>query len=367
MKTKKMIGTLTFHASDNYGAVLQAYALQKALLSLGYKTSIIDYRSEGVLWWYRKPSLQTDPSLSTVKAMIWKYIIRRKPRNFEEFRKRFILTKTYSANDIAQVCNEIDMFIVGSDQVWNCDCTHEDYAYMLDFVSDDIPKVSYAASFGYRTVPKKYYDKTAALLRRFDAITVREDRGSELVKELTGMDAPVVLDPVLLLKRDEWETLISPIEQKYVFVYQAEKQPSLIEFAKKIAKKKGMKVYVVSAVLKGTMGRNIKSFSDCGPEKFLALLSGADTVVTNSFHGTALSILFNKQFYVEALKHNNTNSRLTSILSMTGLQGRIVHTDDNNIDLSSYIDYESVNQIIDKKREESIQLLEDMVRLVDKG
>lgn len=357
-----MIGTLTFHASDNYGAVLQAYALQRTLINLGYKTVIIDYRSEGVLYWYRKPSLRIEPSLSTLKAMIWHYMIRRKPKNFEKFRKKFLLTKTYNSNNLSDVCNEIDAFIVGSDQVWNCDCTHEDYAYMLNFVPEDIPKVSYAASFGYTEVPDKFYIKTSSLLKRFDAITVREDRGYDLVKELTGGEAQVVLDPVLLLTRCEWGTLLSPIKEKYVFVYQAEKQPTLIQFAQRIAEQKGVKVYVVSAVLKGTIGRNIKSFSDCGPEEFLSLLSGADTVVTNSFHGTALSILFNKQFYVETLKHNNTNSRLTSILTMTGLENRIVHMSDDNVDFASQIDYTSVNQIIDAKRAESVQILEEMIQ-----
>ncbi len=361
MQDKKNIcvGTLTFHQSDNYGAVLQAYALQKCIDEMGFNTRIINYYSDGIAYWYRQVSLKDGLSLYNIKNYIWQRINRNKKKNFELFRSRLRLTSPYTKETIKNVLNEVDKVFVGSDQVWNCDCTHEDYTYMLDFLPEGFPAYSYAASFGYNTIPEKYKEKTITLLRRFKGITVREEKAAEIIEDCLGLSVPVVADPVLLLGLQTWEQFIKPIKKRYIFVYQAEKQPELIELAKSISKKRKCPIYIVSTVWKGTVGYNVKNVSDCGPEMFLSYLKNAEVVITNSFHGTAFSILFNKEFWVQPLSHNNTNSRIDSILKLMGLENRKVL--DKKIDTEIKIDYDAINIRLNDFREKSKEILKNMI------
>ncbi|WP_186286129.1 polysaccharide pyruvyl transferase family protein [Mediterraneibacter gnavus] len=359
MKDKTCVGTLTFHQSDNYGAVLQAYALQKCIDEMGFNTKVINYYSEGIAYWNRQVSIKDGLSLHNIKNYIWQRINRNKKKNFELFRSKLRLTSLYTKENIKNVLNETDKIIVGSDQVWNCDCTHEDYTYMLDFLPDDFPSYSYAASFGYRDIAEKYKKKTISLLKRFNGITVREQKASAIIEEYLDISVPVVVDPVLLLEKEIWGQLIKPIEKRYIFVYQAEKQPELIELAKNIAKKRKCPIYIVSTVWRGTVGRNVKNVSDCSPEMFLSYLKNAEVVITNSFHGTAFSILFNKEFWVQPLSRNNTNSRIDSILALMGLEQRkTLETDVND---TVGIEYDVVNTRLDIFRENSLSILKSML------
>lgn len=353
------IGTLTFHQSDNYGAVLQAYALQKCINEMGFDSKLINYYSEGIAYWYREVTLKDGLSLHNIKNYIWQRINRNKKKNFESFRSRFRLTRPYTKKNINNVLNEVDKVLVGSDQVWNCDCTHEDYTYMLDFVPEGFPSYSYAASFGYNVIPERYKENTTKLLRRFKGITVREQEATEIIEECLGYSVPVVADPILLLTPQTWDELIKTIKKRYIFVYQAEKQPELMELAKCIAKKRKCPIYIVSTVWKGTVGYNIKNVSDCSPEMFLSYLKNAEVVVTNSFHGTAFSILFNKEFWVQPLSRNNTNSRIDSILDLMGLENRKVLG--KAIDNETKIDYDTVNIRLNDFRKKSREILKSMI------
>ena len=360
MEKRYDVVTLTFHQSENYGALLQAYALQKAIRNLGYKTCIIDYYSTGIAYWSRKINFLKDGyNLSTVKNIIWQYIIRKKTEKFNVFRKELQLSGRFEGETIQDSEALSKCFIVGSDQVWNCDCTFEDYHYFLDFLGDNHRKLSYAASFGYSEIPPKYLERTKALLEAFDVITTREEQGQSIVKELIDKDAITVLDPVLLITPEQWDFGGIGLGKKYIFVYQAEKSNSLIEYAKHIGYKLKCPIYIVSNVFKGTIGKNIHSISDIGPDQFINYLKGAEYVVTNSFHGTALSILFNKHFSVELLKKNNTNSRIISILQKYGLENRIIGADMGH--RGKAIDYSEINRMLAKDREKSLNILSDMI------
>ena len=366
MEKKKLdVVTLTFHQSDNYGAVLQAYALQTKIRKLGYSTQILNYFSEGVNFWNKKITFKTDGyNLRTFKSIIWQFLRRHKHANFDHFRSYLELTEPYFDTTISNAGNIAGVYIVGSDQVWNCDCTFEDYHYFLDFVEDDFKKNSYAASFGYSSIPKKYVESCKKHLCRFNKITVREENGIDIVKRTCDLQATMVVDPVMLLSSEEWKNVMTPVAGKYIFVYQAEKSPSLIQFANSLAKSRKCKLFIVSSVFKGTYGKNTKSFSDKGPDIFLGLISGAECVVTNSFHGTALSILFNTEFYVESLKHNNTNSRVSSILKTFNLENRM-----NDMSLpieTTQIDYTNVNKILQRLQKESESVLLDMIHAESK-
>lgn len=360
MKDKICIGTMTFHQSDNYGAVLQAYALQKCIDELGFNTKVINYYSEGIAHWNRQISIKDGLSLYNIKNYIWQRLNRNKRKNFELFRSKLRLTSPYTKENIKNVLEETDRIIVGSDQVWNCDCTHEDYTYMLDFLPDDFPFYSYAASFGYSDIPEKYKEKTISLLKRFNGITVREQKAVAIIEKYLGISVPVVADPVLLLDKEKWDQLIRPIEKRYIFVYQAEKQPELIELAKNIAKKRKCPIYIVSTVWRGTAGRNVKNVSDCSPEMFLSYLKNAEVVITNSFHGTAFSILFNKDFWVQPLSRNNTNSRIDSILALMGLEQR--KTLETDVDDTLGIEYDAVSTKLNEFRKKSLNILKNMLK-----
>ncbi len=353
--------TMTFHQSDNYGAILQAYALQTKIKEMGYSTKILDYYSVGVGRWNEQVKINLKKiSVKNIKESIWQFIIRKKRDNFEEFRCKLELTTKYSETTISSASNEGKIFIVGSDQVWNCDCTDGDLHYMLNFVQGNYRKNSYAASFGYDYISEKYEKKVRRLLFDFAKISVREKQGSVLVSKLINKEVPVVLDPVFLLDKVQWMKIMTPINKKYIFVYQAEKSTSLIQYAKLLARNKKLPIYVVSTVFKGSYGKNIKNYSASGPKLFLSLLNGADTVVTNSFHGTAFSILFHKDFYVEPLKNNNTNSRINNILEMLDLTERIIDEKfDKNI--TAKIDYSSVEKKIKQMKTNSIEYLENII------
>ena len=147
MEKKKLdVVTLTFHQSDNYGAVLQAYALQTKIRKLGYSTQILNYFSEGVNFWNKKITFKTDGyNLRTFKSIIWQFLRRHKHANFDHFRSYLELTEPYFDTTISNAGNIAGVYIVGSDQVWNCDCTFEDYHYFLDFVEDDFKIVTLQA------------------------------------------------------------------------------------------------------------------------------------------------------------------------------------------------------------------------------
>ena len=216
MEKKKLdVVTLTFHQSDNYGAVLQAYALQTKIRKLGYSTQILNYFSEGVNFWNKKITFKTDGyNLRTFKSIIWQFLRRHKHANFDHFRSYLELTEPYFDTTISNAGNIAGVYIVGSDQVWNCDCTFEDYHYFLDFVEDDFKKNSYAASFGYSSIPKKYVESCKKHLCRFNKITVREENGIDIVKRTCDLQATMVVDPVMLLSSEEWKNVMTPVAGK---------------------------------------------------------------------------------------------------------------------------------------------------------
>lgn len=361
MKNNIKVGTITFHQSDNYGAILQAYALQQAIKKMGFETKIINYYSDGIARWngYCKLNFK-NISLSDVKTNIYRFLIRKKKKRFQVFRNNLELTSLYDKSTLHNSAKLFDCFITGSDQVWNCFCTDEDYNYFLSFVKEANKKCSYAASFGYSMIPPEYLEKTIKFLSDISYITVRENRGVELVKEMLDINVEQVLDPVFLLEKKTWLKLTKVINKKYIFVYQAEKSPSLIHFAEKLSLIYNCPIYIVSSVWRGTMRRNTVNKSDAGPEEFLSLLLNAEAVVTNSFHGTALSIIFNKNFYTELLDNNNTNSRVESLLKMFSLTEQII-TRGMEFNLDKRIDYETVNNLLSLKREESLAILKNMI------
>ncbi len=308
---KRKIGILTFHDADNLGAVLQAYALQTVLeTKFNTKTpddvEIIDYRCDAVEK-TKKVSISSLKSL--VKALPMKYYYAVKHRSFERFRKnRLKLSAKYTRSDISCCANEYDIFIAGSDQVWNLECSGNDYTYFLDFASDKKKLCSYAASIGNYRFSDGEKENFSLLLKRFHSLSVREENAVELLKDMGLNSVSLHADPVMLLDKSEWFKIASKriIKNNYVFVYMIKEDSKLLEDAKAYAKKNNLKLVCNKS--------SLKFIQNGSPEDFISWIYYADAIFTNSFHGTAFSLIFNKALSADIHVGDKTNTRIYDVL-----------------------------------------------------
>lgn len=325
------VGIITFHASHNYGSMLQAYALQQVVTSLGHDCCIINLRTPRQKKFY-SPFYLKGGLRSKIKALVYPAVAVndwRKHRLFEKFlRTRLILTPTeYSSSEqLRHASLDFDIIISGSDQIWNTICFDHEPAYFLDFCKDT-KRVAYAPSMG--PIPEKevdlnLYSELAAHLRHYDAIAVREQRTASIVSRILDDNTTVstVLDPTLLLPASHWSSLAGDtpiISGDYIFVYTPWDPQQLYAQAEVIARKKGMKVICSSANCYRQWHRcpNFRFHTAVGPIEFLNLIKFSRFVVCSSFHAVAFAILLSKPFY--ALDGMN-DSRIATLLSDLSLE-----------------------------------------------
>lgn len=349
------IATLTFHRALNYGAVLQTYALQKILLKRRIDTEVLDYRSKFIENHYEQDKISNYYTLRKVAILFLRNgcsIVKRE--QFTSFLKNNIKIspQKYNKEDLGMVESKYDIFLVGSDQVWNYRIAGFDKTYFLDFVKSSCKKASYAASIGLDIIPIEYEKEYKNLLQSFGRISVRENEGQKLLERLLDRrDIETVVDPTLLLQSSEWEKLSEKCEipEKYLLLYLLSENRKILKFAKKIAKKYKCKIiYINNQLLKrcGMINRR-----DTTPENWLYLFKNADYIVTNSFHGTIFSIIFKKIFWVDYLHtSSNVNSRIITLLCNLGLKDRIISEGcDVNHNEINYSDVEELlANIVDK-------------------
>ncbi len=357
---RKKIGIITFHRAINYGALLQTYALQKVIKRMGHDCIIIDYRNVLLEERHQKKRLRDSRNWKDVARFIFyarHYNI--KHDKFRNFSDKYMTMSSLCHNydDLYQLANEYDGFICGSDQVWNCEITDFDKVYFLEFVNETAKKHSYAASFGFDQIPEEYIEEYRNLLADFGNITVREEQGKKIINALVNRDVEVVLDPTMLLNSTEWEEIAVDYKKEtdYILVYAFGSSPTMIEFAHSLAKKTGCKIVYISY----SIMRRVKAvYEKCvGPEEFIGLFKNASYIVTNSFHGTAFSINFNKAFFVELLPPPaKVNSRLENILDNFGLRNRQIINGSND-DVFAEIDYSAVNNKLKLERMSSLNYL----------
>ena len=355
MDSKKSCGIITFHEAVNYGAVLQAFALKKVV---GRYCDVHFVRhSNSAILSRNSISPGFPKSIAGLKRFIIKsltYLPNRKKHNFfARFKKQYLLDtpEKYA-----------DFYITGSDQVWNDKCTDFDKAYFLDF-TDDKKKNSYSASFGFDSVPDDKVDEYRRLLGGFNNISVREETGRNIISKLLDRDVKVTLDPTLLLSKEDWSELVRPLDSfgKYILVYAFGITDSMARFVNEISAEKNLKVVILlpeKSLWKKTPIKNAKFINYVSPEDWVSFFYHADFIVTNSFHGTAFSINFNKQFAVELLPPpSKVNSRLTDVLDMFELNGRLL----SNPKIRENVDFKNSNSIMEIKREESIAYLKSII------
>ncbi|MGN1419671.1 MAG: polysaccharide pyruvyl transferase family protein [Acutalibacteraceae bacterium] len=342
------IKTITCHDVYNTGASLQAYALCTYLRSLGHDAEIIDYKPDYLIHYklsgvanpaFDKPFVRTAYNLAKLPGRIKARKSKRK-KEFDDFTREYlpVTDKTYASNEELKAdLPAADVYFAGSDQIWNTFFKNgKDPAFYLDFVPENKIKASYAASFSTEKIYDGYEEKISTWLKRLDFVSVREKSGVALAESLGVSEAVSVLDPVFLLGKEQWLKLFekSSYDEEYLLVYDFDRSETVKNLAVSYAKEHGLKIYSVLSC-----DWCDRCFEQEGPLGFLSLIFGAKAVLSNSFHATAFSLIFEKQFFV-CLRQEAINTRMTDLLESLGLTDRIADT----LLPCENIDYQTVNQ-----------------------
>lgn len=359
------IDIITLHRAQNYGSVLQAFALQKQIEKLGHQAYILDYYPErytnkGLLKRLKNKSSRFNNPLVLLIAKLLIYpSYLKKGIQFNKFMHYLNLEKPSFATNEEGMGRFIDAdaYCAGSDQIWNSHWNEGvEKALFLDFVPKGKLCFSYAASIGLSNIPANEIDDTKLLLDKFEFLSLREDKGVELVKELGRTDAVQCLDPTLLMSKEEWSLYAddSYKGKEYLLTYNLHHDPEIDKCAKAIASKYHLQIRNISYNWHDIVRHGHLDWCPT-VEGFLGLIKNAKYVVADSFHATAFSIIFEKPFVV--ITPEVASSRLSSLLKMLGL-------DDHNINkftslkvIEQPIDYIRVKSIIATKQRESISYL----------
>ena len=366
------VGIITILKVNNYGAELQAYATQVAINKLGAKAEIIDYLfykhpkhvktnlSRPLFKFSRKKRLVEFlyPLITKVKEFGSKETKKRISR-FEKFHEiNTAQSHTfYKLDELYSDCPDYDVYLVGSDQVWNPGIYSSLKPYFLDFAPKEKRKVAYASSFGIGALPENVKETYRYYLSSFDALGVREKSGVKIISDLR-LKAENVLDPTLLLNGDDWRKVSSQYDGlpiRYVAVYELTPSSYLREVSKTISKLLGCPIVRICKSAKADE-KNVINITDAGPAEFLSIMQNAEFVVTNSFHGTAFSINFQKPFFTITPNRKDNNSRQTNLLVLLGIENRILKERDS-IPSDISLDFSNVKERLEEERVKSIKFL----------
>ncbi len=355
------IGILTFHCAHNYGAVIQCYGLQQYLKRLGHEVYVIDYRPH-YFDHYKLPqlSLSKSKSFSAYIKTLVKYILignvqKKRYKAFEDFiTQRFNLQSYSPQNDYS----DFDAIVVGSDQIWNPQITGGQFDDEFFGFNAKCKVISYAASsrFVSLTDEQKTFLKTR--LDKINSVSVRESSLKELLQPLVDKPVETVIDPSFLPDVIEYEHLCTSLNEKrdYVLVYEVKRNQETLERAREVAKLLDAEVIeLVGTVSPKFYGKGFRM--EVGPQEFLSYIKNAKCVVTTSFHGMALSLKFQKNFYSLRQGHD-ADLRTESLLSKIGLLSRFVPLS-KSITSVSDLDYSKVSQSLNEELKMSKEFLAD--------
>jgi hypothetical protein len=379
---KIKIGIITVSRTFNFGAELQTFALQHKLNQLGYDAEVIDYL------YYKnkrhKASNKSAPELNftlkeKIKKKILYYIVgpiidtclpiihkntKKKTANFKLFHEHYtkFSREFRSIEELYEYNHSYDVYISGSDQVWNPATYSSLKPYLLDFVPEGKKRIAYAASFGVSEVSESYIKAYSTLFKKMDCILVREQQGKELVRKIAQKQADVVLDPTLLLNKKDWKA-VTPnvniqISKPYLLIYDLHPSIPLLQLTEILNKEMGLRVYRLCKRAYGNpKDKNITNIEDAGPAEFIAMFMNASYVLTNSFHGTVFSTNFNIPFHAVLNPDRKNNSRITDFLALTGLSDRIIWEDKTTKQVKTTCEFEQANNSLIKLRTKSINHL----------
>lgn len=359
--------TLTFHGAHNYGSMLQAYALQKTIQSMGHENQIIHFRTHRQIDMYAIFTRRKGMTyvLKNFAKLCYFPSYRRKHALFEEFISTNLnLTNCYSSlKELEEANFDFDCYIAGSDQIWNPIPADFDWAYYLPFVHGE-KKIAYAPSFGpfLAMGDERILHRIKENLETFDCITVRDGGAVEKLRQMMGIEAEAVLDPTCLLTIEEWKQLLPSkrvYDGDYIFFYTLFADKEMIRMVKCVSRMLGLPVVVSNFSNQYDVINPFKKCYSSGPIEFLDLIYHAKFVVTSSFHGTVFSILFHKNFL--SLR-GDKDARIFSLLNDLGLVGRTICDVEElkKKDLSD-IDFNRVEVLLEQLSQRSKIILREMI------
>lgn len=359
------IATITFNHAHNHGSMLQTYALQQFICKLGKQSgvpveyTIIDYDTDlqRELYSIFKSGFSTKSIVKNLIALLHYRDLKIRHSQFESFlHKNCNLSKRYATSEeLEDHAPEADVYISGSDQLWNVRSRDFSDAYYLPFVKSG-KRISYAASFGPLRIDWSKYDakKYTTLLSKYSAISVREEGSRDNVEKLLGQRPEVHLDPTFMLTANEWRTIQSKANYnkgKYILLYCLEPSKEQVRMADAISKKLKLPIVVLRYNNKNDWFNPFIHKYDAGPQDFLSYIDHAALVLSSSFHGTAFSLIYHKPFYVF---NGMSDNRISFILRSVGLEMRSIETisDVDKVELKS-IDGQRVERFLNEERERS--------------
>lgn len=367
---------ITLHTVSNYGSCLQAYATQTIFDRLGFETEIVDY--------YRKDNL---PEYAVEKAFngrrlqkyrdVWKkapwlkkalsipmgIIVRRQRKPFNDFRKKYLnLSKRMyrSAEELEKNPPEADVYCTGSDQVWNSVWNRGfEEPFYLTFAPEEKKRIAFAASIGRESIDEWEKPLMRDALSKYSAISMREASGVAILNSLGFPDVELVLDPTLMLAKDEWSkiaTMPASVKEPYILVYQLNKNAELVSYVEAVASKYSMGVVKISYGIYDMM-KSAKTLIAPSVNDFVGLFLNASYVITDSFHATAYSLNFGVPF--TAIAPERFSTRITTILALTGTEDRMLGSVDDVAMFERPIDFTRAATRIGEIRESSMAFLRE--------
>ena len=377
------IGIVTWFHYRNYGTVLQAYALQKFLKSNGYNCVLVNYipiNNKTFIEKIKSGNLKHRIA-SKIESCRYKFLepnikemILERNRAFENFVAYNIdfTQKSQTSSELFKLNETIDCFICGSDQIWNPE--NFNGVYYLNFVNDKNKKISYAPSFGVGHIPTSKIEEIRQLVNKFDWLSVREDKGASILKELTQKDVEVVVDPTLLLSKTDWgQVSVNPnISEDYILCYFLGDRQEYWKAVQNIQRMTKYKVIIIPARFNAYL-KKYEIRTSTSPEEFIGLIKNAKLVLTDSYHGVIFSLKFERDFYVfkrfKDKDKRSQNSRIYNILKMLNLEGRLI---DSNV-LKDYKDnysienYGEINKVLSRKIDDSTAFLTKSLNDFERG
>lgn len=373
MKSDKKVLLVTIFRVPNYGSMLQAFATQVILQDAGFECSVLNYDHINCEW-SQKHGIKKQSISNKIGRFFGVKPHHRKSNKLNAFAKRYLnLTKSYqSLCEIAK--NEggkFNLYVVGSDQVWNSRFTNCDPVFLLDFVNDS-NKIAISSSFASKTIESKYLSTYVNALKKFKYITVREQNGIDILNEIGISNVALTLDPTLLLSAKRWKTLIenSCTSQGqyillYMWCYAFEPRPLIFEVLKHYQKMLGCKIIALEGYREclGYTDLNIEDATDSSVSDFLSLFANASLVVTSSFHGTAFALNFG--IPLVSITPSGGDDRQSCLLKQLNLEQCELKTSSVAIfdKLNPFYEASIEQEALSSLRNRSIEIINRMINL----
>lgn len=368
------IGIITMHNVPNYGSHLQAYALQKQIEKMGNAAELINYKYPNKFHLMEMKKSSTRKIKFVIKRIFffpvyvfYKIVFVKQSLLFKEFeRKYFNLSKEYNSQESLQSTSlDYDVYLTGSDQVWNPRFACGDSIFMCNFGCESVPRIAFGASIAAIGISEKLQNMYKEYLAKYSAIGIRDISSKDFLETLLGKTIDVVCDPVFLLEKTEWEELAFhsslKLPEKYILVYiltySFNPYPEIVDIIKRVKDKLQIPVVFLSASLRYCFQIEAnKNIFTASVFDFLYLFSNASYIITSSFHGTAFSLIFNKQF-VSIVNGSNKDSRIRDLLDQLDVNQYCCMEDFNMNIVDQKIDYEKTNSALSFYREKSLLFL----------